>query len=120
MRFSKRRLLPVACVLLASRLAAAQGWPEFRGPLAQGHSTERGLPLEWSETTNVAWKTAVPGLGWSTPVVANGKVWITTAIEQRGISLRAMAFEAATGKPIVDVEVFKIPADRRELNPKNS
>lgn len=63
---------------LGAAVAEAQEWPDFRGPDAQGHSTERGLPLEWNERKNINWKTAVPGLGWSSPVVANGKVWITT------------------------------------------
>jgi outer membrane protein assembly factor BamB len=97
-----------------------QGWPAFRGPDGQGHSSERGLPLEWSETKNVQWKTKVPGLGWSSPVVANGRVWITTAVEQRGISLRALAYDVETGREVVNVEVFKIPYDRRGINPKNS
>ena len=47
-------------------------------------------------------------------------MWITTAIEQRGISLRALAFDVATGREVVNVEVFKIPSDRRDINPKNS
>jgi outer membrane protein assembly factor BamB len=113
-------LVAVALVVACGDLASAQDWPEFRGPGAQGHSADRGLPVEWSETSNVAWKAPVPGLGWSTPVVANGRVWLTTAVEQRGISLRAIAFDAATGKEVVNVEVFKIPADRRGINPKNS
>ena len=50
--------------------ATAQDWPEFRGPGGQGHSTDRGVPLEWSEKQNIAWKTAVPGQGWSSPVVS--------------------------------------------------
>ena len=99
---------------------AREDWPEFRGPGAQGHSAERGLPVQWAEGTNVLWKSSVPGLGWSTPVVAGGRVWITTAVEQRGVSLRAMAFDVESGKEVVNVEVFKIPLDRRELNPKNS
>lgn len=99
---------------------AREDWPEFRGPGAQGHSAERGLPVQWAEGTNVLWKSSVPGLGWSTPVVASGRVWITTAVEQRGVSLRAMAFDVESGKEVVNVEVFKIPLDRRELNPKNS
>ena len=104
-----------------SPVALTKGdWPDFRGPGGQGHSSERGLPLEWSEVRNIRWKTRVPGLGWSSPVVANGKVWITTAVEQRGISLRALAFDVATGKQVVDVEVFKIPTNRRDINPKNS
>ncbi len=115
-----KTLLFAAFVWLGASAAAAQDWPDFRGPGGQGHSTERGLPLEWSETKNITWKTAVPGLGWSSPVVANGKVWITTAVEQRGISLRALAFDVATGREVVNVEVFKIPTDRRDINPKNS
>jgi len=110
----------VVALLMAGATAAEAQWPQFRGPDGQGHSSESQVPLEWSETKNIAWKTAIPGLGWSSPVIANGKVWITTAVEQRGISLRALAFDAATGKEIVNVEVFKIPYDRREINPKNS
>lgn len=123
------RFLPILFVVLLAGPATAQNpspvattkgdWPDFRGPDGQGHSSERNLPLEWSETKNVAWKTPIAGLGWSSPVVANGKVWVTTAVEQKGISLRALAFDAVTGKELVNVEVFKIPADRRDINPKN-
>jgi len=108
--------------LLLFALAAAvpaEDWPEFRGPTAQGHSTERGLPLEWSESRNVMWKTRVPGLGWSSPVVAGGRVWITSAIKERGGSLRALAFDLETGRELVNVEVFRTrSAD--PLNAKNS
>ena len=92
------------------RASAKEDWPEFRGPGGQGHSAERGLPLQWGEGKNVAWKTPIPGLGWSSPVVADGRVWITTAVEQRGFSLRALAFDVATGKEVVNVEVFNVPA----------
>jgi outer membrane protein assembly factor BamB len=78
------------------------------------------VPLHWSEGKNIAWKTPVPGLGWSSPVVADGRVWLTTAIEQRGISLRVLAFDVATGREVVNVEAFNIPSSRREINPKNS
>lgn len=119
----KRNVLKLFALLImavAVPAAAQEAWPEFRGPGAQGHSAERGLPLEWAEGNNVVWKSTVPGLGWSTPVVANGRVWITTAVEQRGVSLRAIAFDVESGKEVVNTEVFKIPSDRRELNPKNS
>ena len=115
-----KKLPLVIALVIVSRVVATAQWPDFRGPLAQGHSAEKGLPLEWSETKNVVWKVPVAGLGWSTPVIANGRVWLTTAVEQRGISLRAIAFDAETGKEVVNVEVFKIPTDRRDINPKNS
>jgi len=113
-------LFAVLCLALAVSTVEAQDWPQFRGPDGEGHSSERGLPLEWSETRNVAWKTPVPGLGWSSPVVGGGRVWLTTAVDQRGISLRLLAFDIATGHEALNVEVFKIPSDRREINPKNS
>ena len=124
------RIVLVAIVAAWANVAAAQSaspvasakeeWPQFRGPDGQGHSMERGLPLEWGEARNVRWKSAIAGLGWSSPVVANGKVWVTSAVEQRGISLRAIAFDVETGKEVLNVEVFKIPTDRRDINPKNS
>ncbi|HEX8028346.1 MAG TPA: PQQ-binding-like beta-propeller repeat protein [Vicinamibacterales bacterium] len=116
-----RPIVVAVMVLACANGAAAQAdWPQFRGPDGQGHSLERGLPLEWGESRNVRWKSPIAGLGWSSPVVSNGKVWLTTAVEQRGISLRALAFDVETGKEVVNVEVFKIPLDRRGINPKNS
>jgi len=109
----------VVCLIVTVPAATAQEWPQFRGAGGQGHSTERDLPTEWSETRNIAWKAKVPGLGWSSPVVAGGKVWLTTAVEQRGISLRLLGFDVATGREAVNVEVFHIAASRA-INPKNS
>jgi outer membrane protein assembly factor BamB len=110
------------CLLGGAPAQSAFGddWPQFRGPTGQGLSDTRGLPLEWGESVNVAWKTPVPGRGWSSPVVADGRVWVTTATDEgRGASLRALAFDADTGREVVNVEVFHA-ADRRLLNFKNS
>lgn len=62
----------------------------------------------------------MPGLGWSSPVVSGGKVWVTTAVEQPGISLRLLGFDAVTGRELVNVEVFQVVASRGDINPKNS
>jgi outer membrane protein assembly factor BamB len=98
----------------------AQDWPQFRGPTGQGHSTEHGLPLEWDESHNVVWKVPVPGVAWSSPVVAAGRVWVTTGIESRGsISLRLLAFDATSGAQAIDVEVFRAGVVS-VINPKNS
>lgn len=119
------RLLVLLLLAGASASVQAEDWPQFRGPTGQGHATERGLPLEWSETRNILWKTAVPGLGWSSPVVAGDRVWLTTVVEtkeRRGrvsASLRALAFDVASGKELVNVEVFRID-DAGYVNPKNS
>ncbi len=55
-------------------------WPQWRGPTGQGHAEGR-LPLTWSETENIAWKTPLPGRGWSSPVIEGNRVWLTTAFE---------------------------------------
>jgi outer membrane protein assembly factor BamB len=111
-------------IALAWALAGAPllaQWPEFRGPTGQGHAAGSNLPVEWNETRNVAWKVPVPGTGWSSPVVANGRVWLTSAlpVPRGGASLRALAYDADTGKELVNVEVFRVAASRAP-NPKNS
>jgi outer membrane protein assembly factor BamB len=117
----QRRSLAAAlgAALLLQPLAGAEDWPSFRGPTGQGHSTETGLPLAWSETRNVVWKAPLAGLGWSSPVVAAGRVWLTSAVEENGVSLRAMAFDVQNGRVVVDVEVFRLRG-RAAINPKNS
>jgi outer membrane protein assembly factor BamB len=109
------RAAGVALVLFAAALATqsavllAQDWPQFRGPGGQGESSERGLPIEWSETKNVTWKVPVAGRGWSSPVVAGGRVWLTSATPvKKETSLRLLAFDVETGRQTVDVEVFRL------------
>ncbi len=95
-----------------------QDWPQFRGPTGQGVSEEKGLPLTWSETKNVRWKVAIPGRGWSSPVVRGERIWLTTATEE-GKSLRAIAVDLNTGAILQNVEVFRLKSARL-ANSKNS
>lgn len=103
-----RGLVALAIAIVTAAAPSAEDWPAFRGPAGDGHSGERGLPVEWSETRNVAWKAPIPGRGWSSPVVAGDRVWLTTAVEQREVVLRALALDAATGRVLVDAEIFRI------------
>ena len=115
-----RVILLTSVLLAAANGLNAEDWPQFRGPGGQGVSTEADLPAEWSESRNVRWKVDVPGTGWSSPVIAGGRVWLTTAVVDRnGTSLRALAFDTAAGRRVVDAEVFRLPR-RNLLNPKNS
>ena len=112
----------IASVLaLGAAPAGADDWPEFRGPTGQGHAPDADVPLTWSETENVTWKVPVPGLGWSSPVVAGGRIWLTSAVTEPGLgsSLRLLAYDAATGDATLDVEVFD-SSEVYPLNPKNS
>ncbi len=70
----------ILATVAAFSVEAAQ-WPQWRGPDGQGHAVGGGYPLEWSETKNVAWKAEVPGRAWSSPVVDEETVWMTTALE---------------------------------------
>jgi outer membrane protein assembly factor BamB len=109
----------IGVVVSVAVLAAQRGdWPDFRGPEGQGHAEARNVPLEWSETTNIAWKVAVPGDGWSTPIVVDNRVWLTTAVD-RGQSLRVLALDAATGRALIDTEVFRVRVGG-DVNPKNN
>jgi outer membrane protein assembly factor BamB len=85
MRGERRVAGWVACILgalLAGGGAAVAGdWPEFRGPTAMGISTAKDLPVRWSSTENVVWKQEIPGTGWSSPVLRDGRVYLTTAVE---------------------------------------
>jgi len=115
-----RAIVLASALLAAGHTLAAEDWPQFRGPTGQGVSTEVELPVQWSESSNVRWKVEVPGSGWSSPVVAGDRVWLTTAVVDRnGTSLRALAFDTASGRRVVDAEVFRLPR-RNLLNPKNS
>ena len=95
----------------------AEDWPQFRGPGGQGHSAGKGLPLQWSETTNVKWKAPVPGSGWSSPSIANNTIWLTAS---RDNSLRLVALDQATGKLLRDTEVFAIKDLGPGIHKKNS
>jgi outer membrane protein assembly factor BamB len=96
----------LSIVLAAAALLGLQ-WPEFRGPDGRGHATASGLPLSWSETEHVRWKTAIHGRAWSSPVVLNGQVWVTTATED-GRQLFAVAVDQATGKVLYDLKLFDV------------
>lgn len=95
-------------------------WPQFRGPNSDGHVQGATTPLEWSDTKNVDWKVPVPGLGWSSPAVSDGRVFLTTAVSSgKELSLRAMAFDAASGQTVWDREVFAL-AEAPAIHLKNS
>ncbi len=95
-------------VLCAASLAmAGDQWPQFRGPHGDGHSSARGLPLTWSETNNVRWKTAVHGKAWSSPVIWDDRIWMTTAPEE-GTELFAVCVDRDSGKIIYDLKLFAV------------
>ena len=66
--------------LFCSTTLAAE-WPEWRGPGGEGHAAASTLPVTWSNSTGIAWRTEIPGRAWSSPVIEGKQIWMTTAIE---------------------------------------
>ena len=117
--------LPFLLLLPAFALTAAESeWPQFRGPTGQGLSSAVNLPLEWNATTNVQWKVEVPGSGWSSPVLAQGRIYLTAAVPDAGggdVTLRALCFDAANGHVVWDTEVLRPdPGSATKMHRKNS
>lgn len=120
----------MCCSLLTSAVMGEE-WRQFRGPNSLGNPAAKNLPTTWSETENVLWKTPVPGRAWSSPVFADGVIWLTNAVEapvetktddkpQDGkekkksnapaaVTLRAVSIDAASGKVLSDTELWTAP-----------
>ncbi|MDB6074984.1 MAG: hypothetical protein JWO89_2624 [Verrucomicrobiaceae bacterium] len=93
------RLLSLLCMTWMVVPAQADNWPSWRGPHNDGTCDEKGLPLNWSATENVAWKADLPDRGNSTPVVWGDKVFVTQAVEKDGWRT-LMCFDKKTGKKL--------------------
>ena len=87
--------------------ASASNWPQFRGPGGDGHAGTSQVPLTWSETNNVKWKTAIHGRGWSSPIVWGNQIWLTTSSEDAK-QLFALCVDAITGKILRDQKLFEV------------
>src|SRR3954468_12693906 len=98
-RCLRNRVLFLAswALLSCAAVAAADNWPSWRGPDANGVSKETRPPAEWSETQNVAWRLALPARGGSTPVVWGDRLFLTSG---DGKALVLLCVDATAGKPL--------------------
>lgn len=102
--------------LAYSASAHAENWTRFRGPNGQGISSEVDLPIEWTATNNVAWKTSIPGDAWSSPIVYDDHVFLTTATEENA-SCRVICVNRGDGSIAWNKEVHRqVPGPRRREN----
>lgn len=92
-------------VLLTFSTAVADTWPALRGPQGNGHSAATGLAVTWSDTENVTWKTAIPNLGYSTPLVWGQQIWLTAATED-GHDYFVYCLDRQTGKILHEAKLF--------------
>lgn len=102
----------VALVIFAANLSLAESWPCFRGPGRQGISQEKNVPVQWSSVSNIVWKTAIPGEGWSSPIVFDNHIFVTTATDN-GQSFRLLCLDRKTGAAAWDKEVLRQEAGHK-------
>lgn len=116
MRATIQSVTCLALLVSLSNLASAENWTRFRGPNGQGVSSEVGLPVTWSATDNIAWKTSIPGNGWSSPIVYDQYVFLTTATED-GTSCHVICVNRGDGSIAWDTEVHRqVTGPKRQQN----
>ena len=101
--------------------AGESEWRQFRGDTGQGLSAAVHVPVAWNAATHIAWKIELPGRGWSSPVLAKGRLYLTTATGDEDIALHALCLDASSGRTLWDAEIFRPdPAAARTMHRKNS
>jgi len=122
--FGCRSLAAIGTIVWCTNSAMAADWPEFRGPMRDGVSTATKVPVEWDATHHVAWKQEIPGSGWSSPVLVDGKLYLTTAsgtADDGDVSLRALCLDAQTGRILWNVEAIRPDVEAAKImHQKNS
>jgi len=98
-----RRLAPlrfsIIIVVISAASCLAADWPQWRGPFFNGSTDERDLPASWSPTQNMAWVSPLPGPSGDTPVISNGRVFVSSMVKGTG-EFVALCFDAATGRQL--------------------
>ena len=90
----------------------AEEWPSWRGPRGDGTSAEKGIPTQWTTSDNVVWKAAVPGRGYSSPVVHGNRIFLTTCIEENDDRL-LLCLDRRTGKELWRRTVLQAPLEKK-------
>lgn len=108
-------LFPIMLTSLPSLSQAGDLWPEFRGPTADGHFDNDNLPIRWSESENVRWKTKLPGMGWGTPVISKDRIWLTSATDD-GHEMFVVSVDRKNGKIVQRIKIFEVEEPERKNN----
>lgn len=107
-----KSILSVASLLFFALTAGGEDWPGWRGPRGDGSSLDKNVPLRWSYQENVIWKSPIPGVGHSSPVVAGDKVFLTTCLlkEKQRVLL---ALDRGSGKILWQRVVVTAPLEKK-------
>ena len=117
MNFRLRMLAAFAAAVSVSLVAADEGavyWNQFRGPTGDGVSDSTSLPIEFDESKNIRWKVAIPDQGWSSPVVWENEIWLTSGSDEKK-ELRAICVDLDSGSIKKNIKVFDMV--EREVDP---
>jgi outer membrane protein assembly factor BamB len=95
-----RSSLALLLILSVEPVIFAADWPAFRGPKGNGVSDEKQAPLEWNKDNNVKWTAALPQPGNGSPIVSNGKVFVTCAEDTKGHQRSLYCFDRKTGEKV--------------------
>src|SRR5437762_2638214 len=108
-----RRLLGVGAALLLLTIAIrAEPWPQWRGPRGDGTSTESNVPIRWSATDHIGWKVPIPGKGYSSPIVWDERIFVTTCLEDEEKRL-LLCLDRSNGKLLWQREVLRAKLERK-------
>jgi outer membrane protein assembly factor BamB len=102
----------------AIAVSAADRWPTWRGPNHDGRVFDEKPPVEWT-ADSLAWKTPIPGRGHSSPVIDRGKIFLTSADEEKKVQM-VVAFDQATGKELWRRHVFEGGYDDERVHKRNT
>ncbi len=96
---------------------AGDFWTQFRGPSGQGYAPEAVVPVEFNEKKNITWKTEIPGQGWSSPVIYEDQIWVTSAVKTNNfgdeLSLQAIGIDLQSGRILHQIELFSLPFPKK-------
>src|SRR5665647_2950301 len=106
MNFRSLNVTIVLLMLTSFTNVQAENWPNWRGPNGDGTSSETNLPVKWDSTTNVLWKSPVPGIGYSSPVIWNDKLFTLTALPETQEKF-LLCYNAKNGQLLWQTSVLK-------------
>ncbi len=105
--------LIVFVLFVFANLARAEDWPGWRGPRGDGISLEKDVPAKWDASTNILWKTAVPGAGHASPIVWGDRVFTVTAIPEKEERV-LLCFDRKSGEIVWQQTVLRAPLERKQ------
>ena len=111
--------LVVLAILSPTERASGATWPRFRGPNGTGIATDKDIPVQWTDKDGIIWKTPIPGLGNSSPIVWNDRVFLQSATEDSKQRL-LLCLNAADGKVLWKKPITWHAASNDKLIPYTS